>query len=111
MPFRMNKRDVVRGIATVLISLIVFSIVGITYVSSALDENNGALCEIIVTSAIPLPKPPPNAPGQPGPETPYGKALSAYNEALNQRATLIQQSRVRAIKRYHCPPLAELPGR
>ena len=109
--FSVSRRDVIRAIVTVLISFVCFSVMGTLFVATAFKRNNEALCEIIVTSAVPLPKPPSNDPNAPAPTTPYGKELAKYNDELAARASRIQIARVKATKKYHCPSLASLDGK
>ncbi len=72
-------------------------------VDERVDAAFRGICEILNVSARPRPQPPKrDAPGVPGPQTPYGKELAKYNEEVAK----IQAEGIAAIKAaqesYHC---------
>ena len=87
--------------ASVVISLILSIGLGAWYFSSKLDEAFGGLCDILVISTEPYPKPP-QSPNVPPPTTEYGKALSKYNKEVEARQQRALAAVNRAVDKYHC---------
>lgn len=96
-----RKRRLSDAAATVVVSCLLTFIAGVVYIANALEENNSALCDILVISASPPPQPP-ELTGRAAPQTEAGRRLAEYNEAQARWSKDFRDKVNHAINEYRC---------
>lgn len=98
---RIKRRTIITHMATAVVSIVLFAIVGTVYVDTRINRAFGGLCEILLISTEPYPKPP-QSPSVPPPTSEYGKALKSYNDEVATRQAKGLRALNSAVEKYHC---------
>lgn len=104
------------AVAACIISCILTFVVGTAYldnriekgiqksavVDARVDQAFKGLCDILLISNEPFPKPPTSGASKPSPTSPFGKELAEYTRKVDERQAKALAAVKRAVERYRC---------